>query len=715
MALYPPYIEGKLPAQEGDTLSIPFQLNRAVGRDEIKGICAIIRTVSTGVPVGEILLGEIKNPEAGSNIYTASIRLTDNLLKVGQYYKIQVAFCEKIVEGEDKKLQPKEIGYYSTVGVFKYTVAPKLIIEGLKPNDTNDYVNSFVGVCTYNDQDLGEKIYSYAFYLYKDGQIIETSGEQLHNSSVDTSNNIVHNIYTYKTDLVYEEYYNLWYEITTINGLRASSPVYRVKRSSAYQDPMLPGELVAIANNDAGCVELYLQPSRAGTFEGQFHILRTSNGITHTIYDTIYYHEFDSANNESILLFKDFTAESGINYTYGLQKYNNSITASPLNASVMLNYEDMSLTDGERSLNIKFNPKVTSFKNTLQETKTDTIGGGYPFFYRNGRLKYKEFPISGLISVHMDNAKSFMNKEYDITTNLTAENFAQEREFKLAVLEWLTNGKLKVFKSPAEGCYLVRLMNVSLSPNDTLGRMLHTFSATAYEIAEYTTENLLSFGMLGASNQQTPLTFKQISLSNGSEVDLSGQYGEVVFARITGNKTGSRYNISIDNGSSTISSMTITVPTSEYNIFIDKTSKLTDIECTGGEGGTLEIGYYPNVDTRFYRADGKAIFGWKHVQKIDQIQGGQEFKPNGDDTNAIVNIAFLRICTKQLEPEINAGNEDNYKYTINWGNNKSSSVILASGRIEYTLNDFNGRFTFESLQLGSELYADICYTISTPQ
>jgi hypothetical protein len=28
-------------------------------------------------------------------------------------------------------------------------------------------------------------------------------------------------------------------------------------------------------------------------------------------------------------------------------------------------------------------------------------------------------------------------------------------------------------------------MNVSLTPNDTLGRMLHTFNGTAYEIAEY--------------------------------------------------------------------------------------------------------------------------------------------------------------------------------------------------------------------------------------
>ena len=87
------------------------------------------------------------------------------------------------------------------------------------------------------------------------------------------------------------------------------------------------------------------------------------------------------------------------------------------------------------------------------------------------------------------------NKEFDIEnkysldsnskTALTINNFKNEREFKMAVLDWLNNGELKFFKSPGEGNYIVRLMNVSLSPNDTLGRMLHTFSCTAYEMKDY--------------------------------------------------------------------------------------------------------------------------------------------------------------------------------------------------------------------------------------
>jgi hypothetical protein len=36
------------------------------------------------------------------------------------------------------------------------------------------------------------------------------------------------------------------------------------------------------------------------------------------------------------------------------------------------------------------------------ESKIDTIGNKYPFIYRNGKVKYKEFPISGLLSYLSD-------------------------------------------------------------------------------------------------------------------------------------------------------------------------------------------------------------------------------------------------------------------------------------------------------------------------
>ena len=136
----------------------------------------------------------------------------------------------------------------------------------------------------------------------------------------------------------------------------------------------------------------------------------------------------------------------------------------------------------------------------------DTIGSKYPFIFRNNTVKYKEVPISGLISYKLDPENLFMDdndiwfkkektlkgeninssawKEENWTHNLTDINIAAERAFRLEVMDWLENGRPKLFKSPTEGNYILRLMNVSLTPVDTLGRMLYSFNATGYEIED---------------------------------------------------------------------------------------------------------------------------------------------------------------------------------------------------------------------------------------
>ena len=92
----------------------------------------------------------------------------------------------------------------------------------------------------------------------------------------------------------------------------------------------------------------------------------------------------------------------------------------------------------------------------------------------------------------MDDGDLFTsNKPINKTSQLSMENIAAERNYKLEVYEWLTNGQLKLFRSPTEGNYVIRVMNVSLSPNDTLGRMLHSFSATGYEAADCDLESLI--------------------------------------------------------------------------------------------------------------------------------------------------------------------------------------------------------------------------------
>jgi hypothetical protein len=75
---------------------------------------------------------------------------------------------------------------------------------------------------------------------------------------------------------------------------------------------------------------------------------------------------------------------------------------------LMADYEDAFLTDENRQLRIRYNPKVSSFKSNILESKVDTLGGKYPFIFRNGNVEYKEFPISGLLSYLSDEKELFM-------------------------------------------------------------------------------------------------------------------------------------------------------------------------------------------------------------------------------------------------------------------------------------------------------------------
>jgi hypothetical protein len=82
-----------------------------------------------------------------------------------------------------------------------------------------------------------------------------------------------------------------------------------------------------------------------------------------------------------------------------------------LSQKISVDFEDMFLFDGERSLKIRFNPKMSSFKTTHLEKKVETIGSKYPFVFRNGAVGYKEFPVEGLISYHMDDNQRFFKRD----------------------------------------------------------------------------------------------------------------------------------------------------------------------------------------------------------------------------------------------------------------------------------------------------------------
>ena len=284
--------------------------------------------------------------------------------------------------------------------------------------------------------------------------------------------------------------------------------MYKIAQKKSIS-PSLTARILPELDYENGCIHIRMLggDNEFGTEKavtGAFRILRASNVNNYMSWEEMTrFILFGQKPSQET--WTDYTIEQGVTYKYALQQYNDyGLLSSRIeSAPIQADYEHAYLYDGERQLKIKYNPKVTSFKNTLLESKLDTIGSKHPFIFRNGNVHYKEFPISGLISYWTDEdylfVKSSQLKNQEKNTSLTTNNILDERTFKLEVLEWLTNGKPKLFRSPNEGNYIIRLLNVSLSPTDSVGRMLHSFSGTAYEIAEFGHDSLVNYNLLSGS------------------------------------------------------------------------------------------------------------------------------------------------------------------------------------------------------------------------
>lgn len=496
--LNPPHLNNKLPSfyvGNNFSLNIPFELNRSVGISEFNKMKILIKSISSGV---EKYSGESSSVNKENGVASFSISTNTFNPQIGQYYKIQLAFIHT----------DNTVGYYSSAATIKCTAQPSISIQNLNINSDNNNKYTYTGY--YENDDSNEKVYSYCFNMYEEnGNLYETSGILIHKYSEEESITSSIDTWTPTKGLAPGKNYNIEYKVKTLNDMEVSTSLYRITNNHLIPPPgWFDGTLQSTLCKDDGYIEVAM---KGDNLYGNFILSRSSSKDNFEVWHRIT--EFTVANApDGIVIWKDFTIEQGIEYSYAIQmKNDNEICTGHIigeNKKIMADFEDMFLFDGKRQLKIRFNPKVTSFKNTMLESKVDTIGSQFPFFFRNSSVSYKEFPISGLISMLMDDNELFItdlqgnkiirqhtpnNQQGTVSvgrTQLTAENVGAEREFKLEVLRWLQNGELKLFRSPGEGNYIVRLLNISMSPNDTLSRMIHTFSCTAYEAMEYNFENL---------------------------------------------------------------------------------------------------------------------------------------------------------------------------------------------------------------------------------
>ena len=564
--LYPPTIAGNLPAFNGTTsLTIPFVMNRSVSMDSIKGFALKVKSVRAETYIGT-LYSRDNSFTIGSNssvtFYfgdeqnlilkqtgnaTEKVSLT-TLLNEGQFYKVQLAYIDKT----------NTMGYLSTLGLIKYTSEPaNVYIENMVRGEVNSIQKEFVGVYEFGN-DTSEKAYSYRFIIRdNNGTTIADSGEQLHNCLNDEGR-LSTDTFIYDINLDANEIITAQYFVTTINGLNLSSPKYRITGSLTVA-PVIKTNLLATLNYENGYINITMDGTDSTT--GNFMITR-KDLTTNSKWEDIYSFAFLGQKPKDFS-WGDFTIEQGHTYKYGIQQYNsNGIFSDRITTpEIFADFEDAFLYDGTRQLKIRYNPKVSSFKADILEAKTDTIGSKHPFIFRNGSVNYKEFPISGLISYLSDNDELFMsNAELALqtnslihrvetsaftnmpknsrTTDLVGYNISAERTFKLNVLDWLNNGEPKLFRSPGEGNYIVRLLNNSLTPTDSVGRMLHTFNSTAYEIADFTFDKLNSYGFISNSTEITSMSHSWSTIKLNRDLIVSEKSKTDLLASITGVITG---------------------------------------------------------------------------------------------------------------------------------------------------------------------------------
>ena len=574
--LYPPYIEGTIPAfcknEKGDIiLTVPFTMNKTVSTDSVWGFALRMKTVQSNQLVYttnvKVNLDSIR--EVGFEINTSDF-ISPYKLNEGQFYKIQIAYISYKNKYEETQ---GEIGYFSTVGIVKYTSRPELSIVDMDANELHADLGTYVG--RFYNKDVTEKLYTYRFDIFDShNNLVATSGEQLHNHEEDLEIDESIDRYVLETSLEDNKFYKIVYYGKTTNGMFVTSPYYRMVQQSSIP-PEIDADVIATMNKDNGYMQIvvqghydpinHLEKNAIGTFQ----VLRASEIGDYNDWQIIKRFALFGSPPSAVDI-KDFTVEQGKQYRYALQQYNNDtkLVSDKIYSEIVLSdFEDSFLYDGKRQLKIKYNPKVSSFKQTLQEAKTVTLGQQYPFILRNGKVNYKEFPISGLISYHMDEEHLFIQDEdlgldnfpstfkrentlksdvkstdteyfegvtdkYGLsiadslknayvakelpdsnenliarqrkrTTNLVDYNMAAERIFKLKVLEFLNDGQPKLFRSPGEGNYIVRLMNSSLAPNDQLSRMLHTFSTTATEVEEFGQSALEKIGIISTKEIDT--------------------------------------------------------------------------------------------------------------------------------------------------------------------------------------------------------------------
>lgn len=594
MALFAPILASSQPAfvPQG-SYPVTFSLSSFNSWDEITGVEIKINNQANDSSIVNVREVKDDNGNIISYINAGYILRKTNFIKNGTSAIVNIT-NEDITSWEQGNLYKIQMRFYynttysewSNVMIVKPIHAPTLSIATITNKTVLSLAPLFEALTSFDvlDKEMEEK---FNFLLYNNDTLVEESGWITHTKQIDK--------YRFKTILNTEatNKYKLIYKIVSINGFESFlESSFEVRTLTFKEEIHLETKNALIKDNENACAVLNITPIGNTVLTGTYVITRASKKTNFAVWEDVKYVQFNkfdhgTKNNINVYTFRDFTVENGVAYKYAIQRETstgyrtNAVSIGKDTDTIAVDYEYGYLVgDDSLQLKLKFNTEISSFKHTKLENKSDTLGSKYPTISRNGYADYAEFPLSGLITFHMDEDcltflkfagdgfyyknnliipkdKLIQNKRrtsekgesktdepfveiigtqdlqsYVIDYNLTSESIQVEKAFREAVLDFLGNGNYKLFKSPTEGNILISLINVSLSPENTLGRMIYKFSATAYEVGDTSLETLNKFNVIDCgsyeevTNFENQLGFNQLSgfFAEGTKlIDLIGK------------------------------------------------------------------------------------------------------------------------------------------------------------------------------------------------
>lgn len=525
--LYPPILERSAPAFDKDikNYKISFQLPSFLGYSDIGHI-----QIKVSSQNGELIGNPDKYPDGVIYKDITDISQTDNSITLncandlhngswtaGLIYKIQMRLGDKRFNPDSSsesdfnkwKSTIGNISEWSNIMITKALAAPRVqIANGNNSIETTD-TPVFLGLVSMPEinNEIVDKI---KYDIYEGEKLLESSGWLVHTN--------INSEYRFKHKLDVAKNYSTFLSIHTLNNYEQTSAPYEFKIVKTSLNELngvfFFADAAHLSCRESGHIKLFLTSEQ---FEsGSFIISRASEKDNYLIWEDIEFLQYSKGIQfNNTLIYQDFLIESGVKYKYAIQKERAGgiRTKSIETEAVSVDYENTFLSDGIHQLNLMYDTKLSSFKKTVLASKQDSLGSSYPIIMRNGAAYYAEFPITGLISLNQDlEETTFLKKEivydketqkplkfkyyYDDELLFTLDeeyilNLSRDRQvyleklFRDKVEKFLNNGGYKIYRSSTEGNFIITLMNVSLTPKENLGRMVYSFSATAYEIAAF--------------------------------------------------------------------------------------------------------------------------------------------------------------------------------------------------------------------------------------